>query len=389
MVTPPPLAGGSRPEGQQPPPLAGGSRPEGQQPPPLAGGSRPEGQNPMTPVLAKLVLGENLNDHEIEAAASHILDGEASDVEMAGFIVALRTKGETSSELAALVRTMLRYALRVEVPPGAIDTCGTGGDRSGTFNISTVAALVAVGAGARVVKHGNRAQSGRCGSADVLEALGIPIELEPHAVERCVAEVGAGFCFAQKYHPALRFLGPVRRALGVPTTFNFLGPLANPARVTRQIVGVSDPAMASRVLDVLVANGAEHTIVVHGDDTLDELTTTTTSQVWEYKGGERRHYSLDATQLGLPRAEPAALLGGDAVDNAALTNRVLGGEHGAARDVVVLNAAAAIRIAGIADDMVDAVAAAQTAIDSGAAAQALARWRSVATGASDALSETR
>ncbi|HEY3833280.1 MAG TPA: anthranilate phosphoribosyltransferase [Acidimicrobiia bacterium] len=342
--------------------------------------------NPMTPALVKLVAGEHLNDHEIESAAGHMLEGKASDVEMAGFIVALRTKGEMSSELAALVRTMLRFSTPVSVPPGAIDTCGTGGDRAGSFNVSTVAALVAAGAGARVVKHGNRAQSRRCGSADVLEALGIPVELEPDAVARCVDEAGVGFCFAQKYHPALRFLGPVRRALGVQTTFNFLGPLANPARVTRQVVGVSDPAMASRVLDVLVANGAEHVVVVHGDDGLAELTTTTTSQVWEWEGGERRHYTLDATKLGLPRVELAALAGGDAMANAAITNRVLAGDGGAPRDVVVLNAAAAIRVAGIADDMVDAVDAARTAIDNGAAADVLERWRAVATGASMATS---
>ena len=236
------------------------------------------------------------------------------------------------------------------------------------------------------VKHGNRAQSRRCGSADVLEALGIPIELEPDAVARCVAEAGVGFCFAQKYHPALRFLGPVRRSLGVQTTFNFLGPLANPARVTRQVVGVSDSAMASRVLDVLVANGSEHVMVVHGDDGLAELTTTTTSQVWEYEAGERHHYSLDATELGLPRVALDALQGGDAATNAAITTRVLSGDTGPARDVTVLNAAAAIRIAGIAGDMAEAVDAARTAIDNGAAADVLERWRAVATGASMATS---
>jgi anthranilate phosphoribosyltransferase len=333
---------------------------------------------PMTPVLAKLMHGDNLNDAEVESAASHMLDGEATDVEIAGFIVALRTKGETSSELAALVRTMLRYSIPVDVPDGAIDTCGTGGDRAGTFNVSTLAAIVAAGAGARVVKHGNRAASRQCGSADVLEALGVPVELEPDAVARCVAEAGVGFCFAQKYHPALRFLGPVRRTLLVPTTMNFLGPLANPARVTRQCVGVSDPSMASRVLDVLVANGAEHVVVVHGDDGLAELTTTTTTQVWEYENGERRHFVLDATQLGLPRVALDALQGGDASMNATITERVIAGETGAARDVVVLNAAAAIRVAGVAGEMTAAVEAAQAAIDGGAAAKVLDRWRTVA-----------
>ncbi len=336
--------------------------------------------NPITPALANLVRREDLDAATIEQVASHILDGNASDVEIAGFIVALRTKGETSSELAALVRTMLRYVIPVSVAPGAIDTCGTGGDRAGTFNVSTVAAIVAAGAGARVVKHGNRAASSQCGSADVLEALGIPIELDPDMVARCVEEAGVGFCFAQRYHPALRFLGPVRAALGVPTTFNFLGPLANPARVTRQCVGVSDPAMAERVLAVLVENGAEHAMVVHGHDGLDELTTTTTSRVWQYADGEIDHYELDATELGLPRVSAEALLGGNASANATIARRVLDGEPGPARDIAVLNAAAAITVAGITDDMATGVDAARDAIDRGAAAGVLERWRAVATG---------
>jgi len=216
----------------------------------------------LTPVLAKLVRREDLDAAEIDVAMDHILGGDASDLEIAGFIIALRTKGESDDELIGLVRALLRHSVAIAVAPGAIDTCGTGGDRSGTLNVSTLAALVAAGAGARVVKHGNRAQSSQCGSADVLEALGIPIELGPAGVARCVEEAGIGFAFAPRYHPALRFIGPVRRALAVPTTFNFLGPLANPARVTRQCVGVSDGAMAERVLRVLVANGAERRVRV-------------------------------------------------------------------------------------------------------------------------------
>ncbi len=326
----------------------------------------------ITPALAKLVRRVDLTPDEIDAAAAQILDGDASEVAIAGFIVALRTKGETSQELAALVRTMLRYSTPVEVAPGAIDTCGTGGDRSGTVNVSTMAAVVAAGAGARVVKHGNRAASSQSGSADVIEALGIPIELDPPAVARCVDTANIGFCFAQRYHPALRFLGPVRRALGVPTTFNFLGPLANPARVRRQCVGVSDAAMAQRVLDVLAENGAEHAMVFHGDDGLDELTTTTVSFVHELVDGARRTYTLDPEQFGIGRSDPSALRGGDAAANAAVLERLVAGETGAVRDIVVLNSAAALWVAGKARDLKEGAALAIDSIDSGKAAQALA-----------------
>lgn len=335
----------------------------------------------ITPALAKLVRRVDLDAAEIDAAASQILDGDASEIAIAGFIVALRTKGETSSELAALVRTMLRYSTPVEVAPGAIDTCGTGGDRSGTVNVSTMAALVAAGAGARVVKHGNRAASSQSGSADVLEALGIPIELGPAGVARCVEDAGIGFCFAQRYHPALRFLGPVRRTLGVPTTFNFLGPLANPARVTRQCVGVSDHAMATRVLDVLAENGAEHAMVFHGADGLDELTTTTVSHVHELRDGVRTSYELDPTAIGIARVDHDALRGGDAAANAATLEAVLAGAPGAARDIVVLNAAAAIVVAGIAPAIAEGVEVAVASIDSGAAAGVLASWRTAANAA--------
>ena len=326
----------------------------------------------VTPVLAKLVRGDDLTAAEIEAALSQILEGEVSDVQAAGFAVALRTKGETVGELAALVRTMLRYSTRVEVAPGAIDTCGTGGDRAGTVNVSTMAALIAAGAGARVVKHGNRAASSQCGSADVLEALGVQIELGPKGVARCVEEAGIGFCFAPRYHPALRFLGPARRELGVPTTFNFLGPLANPAGVRRQCVGVSDAAMAERVLGVLAENGAERAFVFFGDDGLDELTTTTTSTVYEYAAGEgTRVFTVDPAAVGLALVAPEALAGGDAPANAETVRAVLSGEKGPARDVAVLNAAAALVVAGVAGDLPGGVEAACASIDGGKAAAAL------------------
>src|SRR5438477_4364676 len=276
----------------------------------------------LTPILARVTRGTELLPEEIEAALAEILEGRVADVQAAGFIVALRTKGESVEELAALVRTMHRYAEHVDVAPGAIDTCGTGGDRSGTVNVSTIAALVAAGAGARVVKHGNRAASSQCGSADVLEALGVPIELGPAGVEACVSEVGIGFCLAQRYHPALRFMGPARRELGVPTTFNFLGPLANPARVRRQAVGVSDPAMATKMLGTLRSLGTERALVFHGDDGLDELTTTTTSTVHELADGAVRTFTLDPLDVGITVAEPAALVGGDAGTNASVVRAV-------------------------------------------------------------------
>jgi anthranilate phosphoribosyltransferase len=337
----------------------------------------------ITPILAKLARGADLHADEVGAAASEILEGRASDIEIAGFIVALRTKGETTTELAALVRSMLQYATAVDAPAGVIDTCGTGGDRAGTVNVSTMAAIIAAGAGAKVVKHGNRAASSECGSADVLEALGIPIELGPDAVARCVEEAGIGFCFAPRYHPALRFVGPVRRELGIPTTFNFLGPLANPARVRRQCVGVSDPAMAERVLAVLVENGAERAMVFHGDDGLDELTTTSTSRVYEYFDGEFGAHALDPLEFGIPRANPDDLRGGNALQNADALRRVVDGERGPLRDMAVLNAAAAIAVAGITDDLPSSLAAASQAIDSGAARKCLDTWIDTAKAAAD------
>jgi anthranilate phosphoribosyltransferase len=325
----------------------------------------------LTPILARVTRGTELLPEEIEAALAEILEGRVADVQAAGFIVALRTKGESVEELAALVRTMHRYAEHVDVAPGAIDTCGTGGDRSGTVNVSTMAALIAAGAGARVVKHGNRAASSKCGSADVLEALGVAIELGPAGVSRCVAEAGIGFCLAPRYHPAMRFLGPARKELGVPTTFNFLGPLANPAHVTRQAVGVSDETMATRMLGALRVLGAERAMVFHGDDGLDELTTATTSTVHELVDGEVRSFTLDPLDLGIPRASADTLLGGDANANAQAIHAVLAGDKGSHRDIAVLNAAAALVVAGVAADLGRGSEIALEAIDDGRAAHAL------------------
>ena len=325
----------------------------------------------VAPVLGKLTRDEELSPDDVDAAMGEIFEGRVSDVQAAAFIVALRTKGETESELVALVRAMHRYGTPVKVVDGAIDTCGTGGDRSGTFNVSTMAALIAAGAGAKVVKHGNRAASSQAGSADVLEELGVAIELGPEGVAQCVEEAGVGFCFARRYHPAMRFLGPARAEIGVPTTFNFLGPLANPARVTRQAVGVSDSAMATRMLGALRALGTERAMVFSGDDGLDELTTTTTSTVHELTNGLLHEYSIDPLDFGIARSEPEQLKGGDATANAAVLRELLAGEKGPRRDLAVLNAAAALMVAGIADDLGAGIEAAAASIDTGAAERAL------------------
>jgi anthranilate phosphoribosyltransferase len=325
----------------------------------------------LTPIVAALLRGDDISADDMSAAVAEILEGRATDVQVAGFIVALRAKGETEDELAALVRTMHRFAAHVDVADGAIDTCGTGGDRAGTINVSTMAALIAAGAGVKVVKHGNRAQSSDCGSADVLEALGVAVELGPEGVARCVDEAGMGFCLAPRYHPAMRFVGPARRELGVPTTFNFVGPLANPARVRRQAVGVSDESMAQKMLGTLRVLGTERAMVFYGDDGLDELTTTTTSTVHELVDGEFRNTTIDPLDFGIARASAADLRGGDAATNAQSVRSVLAGEKSAHRDIALLNAAAALVVAGVADDFQSGLEVATAAVDGGNAAHAL------------------
>jgi anthranilate phosphoribosyltransferase len=328
-------------------------------------------------VLVPLMRREDLGPEQVERAMATILEGDATNAQIAAFIVALRAKGETPAELAAMVRTMLHYATVVPVDAeGArgplVDTCGTGGDRSHTFNISTVAALVVAGAGANVAKHGNRAASSRCGSADLLEEL--VIDLGPEGVARCLEEVGIGFCFAPRYHASMRFAGPVRKELGVPTTFNFLGPLANPARVRHQVLGVSDPAMAERMVGTLAELGATRAMVFFGHDGLDELTTTDVSTVLELRDGEIHRSVLEPFELGIERSFADDLRGGAPADNAAITHRVLGGEPGPLRDVVTLNAAAALVVTGAAPDFAAGLEQARGSIDSGAASDTLVRW---------------
>ena len=339
-------------------------------------------------VLGRLSSGANLTSAEAAVALADILEGNATPSQLAAFIFGLRCKGETVDEMTGLVRAMVDAAESVPVPADLhgrlVDTCGTGGDRSGTINISTMAAFVVAGAGIPVCKHGNRAQSSKSGSADVLEALGVVIDLGPRGVARCVEEAGVGFCFAPRFHPSMRHAGPTRRELGVPTVFNFLGPLANPARVRRQVVGVSDPAMAEKMLGVLVANGAVHTLVVYGHDGLDELTTTDSSTVFEFRDGDVRSYVVDPIALGLQRASPEHIRGADAATNAELARRVLAGEKGAHRDIVLLNAAAGIVAGGLAADVLEGLAKAAEAVDEGRAEERLDRLVEVSQAAASA-----
>jgi anthranilate phosphoribosyltransferase len=333
-------------------------------------------------VLGTLAARRDLTTEQARAAMSEILEGAATPAQIAAFIVALRMKGETVDELGGLVDAMLAAAERVTLPPDerVVDIVGTGGDRAHTINVSTLSALVVAGAGGRVCKHGNRAASSATGSADLLEALGVRIDCGPDEVARCVAEAGIGFCFAPRFHPAMRHAGPPRRELGIATAFNFLGPLANPAGVRRLMIGVADASMAERMVGVLAARGSEHVLVVHGDDGLDELTISTTSQVIELRGGEVRDYAVDPKELGITPAPTEALVGGDPATNAALARRVLAGDAGPHRDIVCLNAGAGLVVAGMADDLAHGLRAAEEAIDGGGAAAALDRLVAVSNG---------
>jgi anthranilate phosphoribosyltransferase len=329
-------------------------------------------------VLRALLAGEDLFADLAEAAFVEILEGRATPAQIAGFAVGLRAKGETIQELGGMLDAMYRLATPVELPAGAdpVDTCGTGGSASrrvACFNVSTIAAFVIVGAGGTVCKHGGRAATATSSSGDLLDALGVAAELGPDGVARCVAETGFGFCFAPRYHPAMRHAAPVRKELGVPTLFNVIGPLANPAGVKRQVVGVSDSKLATKMIGVLEARGAERALVVHGDDGLDELTTTTTSTVLELRDGAIRSFTVDPADFGIAYADPRALEGGDAARNVLLAGEVLGGTKGAHRDIVMLNAAAGLVAGGVVDDLGTGIEAAGAAIDGGQAAAVLAK----------------
>jgi anthranilate phosphoribosyltransferase len=335
-------------------------------------------------VLSALVARQDLTAKQAGWAMGEILGGEATPAQIAGFAVALRAKGETIEEMTGLVEAMYARATPISVPGRLLDVVGTGGDRSMSVNISTMAAIVAAGAGARVVKHGNRSASSQSGSADVLEALGIRLDLPPDRVASLAEEAGITFCFAAAFHPAMRHAAVPRRELGVGTTFNFLGPLANPARPAAQAVGCADRRMAPVMAGVFAARSVD-AWVFRGDDGLDELTTTTTSSVWTVHGGSIAEATVDPAALGLPLATKEALRGGDTAHNADVVRRTLDGEPGAVRDAVLLNAAAALAVhdapgSPVAEALSAGLEQARAALDSGAARAALDRWVAASAG---------
>ena len=299
--------------------------------------------------LSQLAAHQDLSTEQAGEAMRQIMAGEASPGQIGAFLLALRTKGETADEVEGLAATMLEFATPVSAPSPVIDTCGTGGDRSGTFNISTVSAIVVAATGTPVAKHGNRAASSHCGSADVLEALGVKIDLDAAGVERCLAQVGIAFMFAQTFHPSMKYAGPIRRELGIPTVFNFLGPLTNPARPFAQVIGVADERMLPLMAQVLARRGVRAKLF-RGEDGLDELTTTGISTVFDVREGSVREVHLDPSDLGLARSSREDLVGGDAEQSAEIARAVLSGERGPRRDVVLLYAGAGLEVAGTAAD---------------------------------------
>jgi anthranilate phosphoribosyltransferase len=329
-------------------------------------------------VLTDLLSGISLTAEQAAVVLDQVLSGETTPAQIAAFSTSLRAKGESVEEMTGFVRAMVAHAVPLELPSGmdVVDTCGTGGDRLRSINVSTIAALVVAAAGAKVCKHGGRASSSAVGTADVLEALGVVADLGPQGVVRCIEEVGMGFCFAPRFHPAMRYAAPVRKELGIPTVFNYLGPLANPGRARYQVVGVSNPAMAEKMLGVLGANGARRAMVVYGDDGLDELSTTGPSTVHELTGSadgryETSKYRVDPRDLGLAPATIEDLRGGDATFNAEAIRQVIAGEPSPHRDVAVLNAAAALVVVGRASDLTAGVSLACEVVDDGRAATIL------------------
>jgi len=325
--------------------------------------------------IAKLIEKESLSSAEIEAVVGLIMDGEATPAQIGGLLVALRAKGESVQEIVGAARAMRAHSRTIAVrDPLVVDTCGTGGDGSDTFNISTAAALIAAGAGVTVAKHGNRAMSGRVGGADVLELLGVRIGLEPEHVATCVDTVGIGFLFAQVFHPAMRHAAGPRRELGVRTIFNLLGPLCNPAGARRQVVGMFSAAWVLPMAEALAQLGSEHALVVHGAGGLDEISVCGPTQVAELRDGSIATYEIAPEDFGMARAPIEALRITDAAESAAIIRAIVAGAAGPTQDIAVLNAAAAIYVAGRAASIAAAVPLAREAIRSGAAAAKLEAW---------------
>lgn len=334
--------------------------------------------SPLMQAIAVLARGESLSESLASDVFGVVMRGEATPAQMGGLLLGLRTKGETAAEVAGVVRALRAAMVKVNAAgPHVVDTCGTGGGLVPTFNISTVAAFVAVGAGATVPKHGNRSYTSQCGSADVLEALGVTIPPDAQAAELALARAGIAFLFAPNFHPAMRHLAPVRKELGVTTVMNLVGPLANPAGVRRQVVGVADASRAPLVAAALALLGAEHALVVHGRAGMDEISPDGLTDVWEIRGGKASHSVLDPRALGLPGVELARLKGGAPAENARRAEHILdgGADDAAGKTAVILNAGAALYVAGLARDIPDGLQKARAALDSGAAREVLRKLR--------------
>jgi len=329
-------------------------------------------------VLSDVVAGRDLTEDVAHAVMGELMSGALDPALVGALLAALRSKGETSAELAGFVRGMLDAATRLPLPEAvavrAIDTCGTGGDGAGTINVSTIAALVVAAADVPVVKHGNRAASSLAGSADLLESWGVAIDLGPEAAASVLDEVGVTFLFARRYHPAMRHVAPVRSSLGMRTVFNLLGPLSNPAGVRRQVVGVPEASVGELVAEALARLGHTRALVVHGGDGLDELTTTTTSRVWDVRDGAVSQWTVDPVRLGLVPASSADLRGGDVAQNRTFADAVLAGSSGPHADLVALNAAAALMVADVAEDLPSGLELARAALSDGSARGVLDRW---------------
>ena len=318
-----------------------------------------------------VVSGQSLSREDAATVMREIMEGEATPAQLGAFLVALRTKGETVEEIAGFATVMREKSLKVNVDGQVVDSVGTGGDGHNTFNISTAAAFVAAGAGLRVAKHGNRAASSSCGSADVLEALGAKFDLPPRGVERCINEIGIGFMFAQAFHPAMRHAAPVRREIGIRTVFNILGPLTNPAGPKKMAVGVAFPELGRKVAEVLRLMETDHSIIVHGDGGLDEISLSGDTSVWEVIDGELRDWRVKVEDTGLPRRSIAEVRGGSKEENADTMRRLFRGEPGPVRDFVLVNSAAVLLVGELVTDLRRGVALAAEVIDSGAALEKL------------------
>ncbi len=330
--------------------------------------------------IEKLTRGSDLTEEAAAQVMEEIMTGEATPAQFGAFVIALRLKGETVDEMTGLATVMRAKSLKVDYRGPSVDTCGTGGDDSGTFNISTVAAFVVAGAGIAVAKHGNRAMTSKSGSADVLEQQGIKIDLGPNGVKRCMEEAGIGFMFAPRFHPAMKFAVQPRREIGVRTVFNILGPLTNPAGAKAQVLGVPTDAVGEKMVQVLQRLGSERVLVVHAEDGLDEISLNGKTGVWELRDGEVSHYKISAGDLGLGAASLESLAGGSVEENAEIMTAVLSGERGSPRDVVVANAAGGILAGGKAVDLREGVRVAQESIDSGEAMKRLEKLRDVSQG---------